>query len=451
MTRHVVATVDEVPPGGRKRVTVAGRDIALFRLGEEYLAIQDRCPHEGASLCAGQLTGLVLSDRPGHYELTRQGEILRCPWHGWEFDIRTGRSWCDPERMRVRSFPTMTARGAELEDSQDAETFPVTIERDYVLVEIAAPAIHDAVVAQRRVLAERIVLLEIARADGGALPGFVPGAHADLHLSGGLVRPYSLVGEPEADGRWRIAVLLEAASRGGSAAVHALHEGDALRVGSPRSHFALVGAAKAHCLIAGGIGITPLLGMATRLARLGEEFVLHYCVRSGDTAAFLPDLRAGAVAPHLRLHDAAEGGRLDIAAALAANPEAEIYVCGPQRLVDAVSAAHAALGLPPVRLHVERFAAEVATGGAPFTIEARRSGRVLDIPADRSAAEVLVEAGIPVPLSCEQGVCGSCVTTVLAGEPEHRDSVLTAEEKAANRQIALCCSRARSGRLVLDI
>ncbi len=448
MTRHIVARVGEVPPGGRKRVAIAGREIALFRLEDAYFAIADRCPHEGASLCAGMLTGLAVSDGPGDYGLTREGEILRCPWHGWEFDIRSGRSWCDPDRLRVRSFPTSTAHGADL--VRDAETFPVTVENDYVLVEIASADLHDAVVAGRRLLADRILLLELAHAGGGRLPDFLPGAHVDLHLGAGLVRPYSLCGEPMPDGHWRVAVLLEPASRGGSVAVHALRVGDGLRVGAPRANFGLVGGARAHCLIAGGIGITPLLGMAQRLARLGEAFTLHYCVRAEAAAAFLPELRQPGIAPSLRLHDASAGQRLDIEAALAAQPVAEVYVCGPARLLDAVAAAHARLGLPAARLHMERFNAAVAIGGAPFVVEAARSGLRLEVPADRSAAEVLVAAGIAVPLSCEQGLCGSCLTPVLAGEPEHRDSVLSPAEQAANRVVALCCSRAR-GTLVLDI
>ena len=241
-------------------------------------------------------------------------------------------------------------------------------------------------------------------------------------------------------------MLLEATSRGGSAAAHALREGQSLRVGAPRSHFGLQGGAKAHCLIAGGIGITPLLGMAARLARLGEAFALHYCIRSEAAAAFLPEVRE---LPQLHLHDARVGGRLDIAATLAANLEADIYVCGPARLLDAVAADHARLGLPAARLHMERFSAAVDQGGEPFVIEAARSGLRLEVPADRSAAQVLVEAGVPVALSCEQGVCGSCLVSVLSGEIEHRDSVLSPTERAENERMTLCCSRGR-GTVVVD-
>ena len=137
MARHVVATVDEVAPGTAKRVEVAGRDIALFNVKGEFFAIGNRCPHEGASLCRGQIVGLIESDEPGDYRVSRHGELLRCPWHGWEFDIRTGRSWCDPKRTRVKSFEVKVEPGERLiEGPYKAEVFPVSVDRSYVVVEI---------------------------------------------------------------------------------------------------------------------------------------------------------------------------------------------------------------------------------------------------------------------------------------------------------------------------
>ncbi|MDQ0135957.1 3-phenylpropionate/trans-cinnamate dioxygenase ferredoxin subunit [Neorhizobium galegae] len=137
MARHVIAKVDEVENGKSKLVKVAGRDIALFNVKGEFFAIANRCPHEGADLCRGQVVGLAESDEPGKVRMTRHGELIRCPWHGWEFDIRTGKSWCDPARTRVKSFDVSVAKGGALtEGPYQAETFPVSIDEDYVVVEI---------------------------------------------------------------------------------------------------------------------------------------------------------------------------------------------------------------------------------------------------------------------------------------------------------------------------
>jgi nitrite reductase/ring-hydroxylating ferredoxin subunit len=134
--KHVVAAVSEIPPGGRKLVHAEGRAIVVFNLGGEFFALSNRCPHRGGNLCQGNLTGLVLSNEPGHYDYTRRGEIIRCPWHAWEFDIRTGKSWCDPDRVRARNYAVSVEKGAELvEGPYAAETFPVRVEDDYIVVE----------------------------------------------------------------------------------------------------------------------------------------------------------------------------------------------------------------------------------------------------------------------------------------------------------------------------
>jgi len=136
MSKHVVAPVDEIPPGGRKLVNAGGRAVVVFNLGGEFFALSNRCPHKGGSLCHGRLTGLVQSSQPGEYDYSRLGEIIRCPWHSWEFDIRTGKSWCDPQRLRVRNYAVSVEAGTTLvEGSYVAETFPVSVENDYVVVE----------------------------------------------------------------------------------------------------------------------------------------------------------------------------------------------------------------------------------------------------------------------------------------------------------------------------
>jgi nitrite reductase/ring-hydroxylating ferredoxin subunit len=137
MTRHVVATVDQIPPGERMLVTVGGREIGIFNIAGEYFALGNRCPHNGGSLCKGRIVGLVEASEPGAYRFSRRGELLRCPWHGWEFDLRTGKSWCEPDRTKVRSYDLTVEPGAALtEDTLTAETFPVSVEKQYVVVEV---------------------------------------------------------------------------------------------------------------------------------------------------------------------------------------------------------------------------------------------------------------------------------------------------------------------------
>jgi nitrite reductase/ring-hydroxylating ferredoxin subunit len=137
MAQHIVATVDDIPPGKRMLVNVAGRDIGIFNVGGEYFAVGNRCPHEGASLCKGRIVGLVESSEPGSYQFSRRGELLRCPWHGWEFDLRTGKSWCEPERIKVRNYDLkVESGGALVEGPLQAETFPVSIEKQYVVIEV---------------------------------------------------------------------------------------------------------------------------------------------------------------------------------------------------------------------------------------------------------------------------------------------------------------------------
>jgi 3-phenylpropionate/trans-cinnamate dioxygenase ferredoxin subunit len=137
MARHVVANVDDIPPGQRMLVKVGGREIGIFNVGGEYFAVSNRCPHEGASLCKGRVVGLVESSEPGSYQFSRRGELLRCPWHGWEFDLRTGKSWCEPDRTKVRSYDLkVKSGGALVEGELQAETFPVVIEKQYVVIEV---------------------------------------------------------------------------------------------------------------------------------------------------------------------------------------------------------------------------------------------------------------------------------------------------------------------------
>lgn len=301
--------------------------------------------------------------------------------------------------------------------------------------------------------ARDVCAVTLVAADGGALPAFTAGAHVDVHLPGGLVRQYSLSNDPAETHRYVLGVLLEATSRGGSRAVHEqLMPGQTLQIGAPRNHFPLVPSARRSLLIAGGIGITPLLAMARQLAGAGADFALHYAARDLQRMAFRAEIEASAWAGAAHFHVGPD--RMDVPGLLAAQAaDTHVYVCGPKRLIDAVTEAARALGWAGDRVHHEFFAgAEAPPPGQdrPFELELR-SGRVIPVAVGQSAAQALIAAGIPLLTSCEQGVCGTCLTGVLAGEPEHRDLYLTPEEQAANDQFTPCCSRARSERLVLDL
>ncbi len=312
------------------------------------------------------------------------------------------------------------------------------------------PVVIDKVTRQ----AERVVALDLVAENGGALPPFAAGAHIDVHIATGIVRQYSLCGDPADRSRYRIAVLLEAQSRGGSATIHdAFHPGRKVRITEPRNMFTLHPATKQAVLVAGGIGVTPLIAMAHALHTEGTPFTLHYCAHSPATAPFLDDLAAAPFAGsvHLYFGSGPDARRFDAQAAFAAAPDAHVYVCGPARLQNAVIAAAEQLGRLD-RVHRERFTADVDRQGDPFTIQTARSGMTLEIPSDRSIAQVLQDYGMDVPVACEQGVCGTCVTTLLSGTPDHRDLFLSPEAKAANKSLTICCSRARQSEvLVLDL
>ena len=301
-------------------------------------------------------------------------------------------------------------------------------------------------------VAQDVCALTLVAADGTALPAFTAGSHVDVHLPGGLVRQYSISNDPAETHRYVLGVLREAGSRGGSRAVHEqLATGQTLQVSAPKNHFPLV-PARHRLLIAGGIGITPILAMARQLAREGAGFEFHYAASSAERMAFRADIEASAWAGVANFHVGHE--RLDVDRLLAAQgADVHVYVCGPKRLIDAVTDAAQRHGWAGERVHHEFFAGAAAPEpgqNRAFEIELR-SGAVITVPAEQTAAQALIAAGVPLLTSCEQGVCGTCLTRVVAGQPEHRDLYLTPEEQAANDQFLPCCSRARSDRLVLDL
>jgi len=300
-----------------------------------------------------------------------------------------------------------------------------------------------------------ICLFELAAPDGAALPAFSAGAHVDVHLPGGLVRQYSLCNRPGETHRYCLGVLREAASRGGSSAMHALETGALLEVAAPRNLFPLVPDARHSVLLAGGIGITPILAMAEQLRSGGASFELHYCTRSPARTPFRELLAEPGLREHTRVYhdDAPAAQRADLGAIVGTPDDGKhLYVCGPAGFIEAVLSQARAAGWREANLHREYFAAPPAeAAGGAFQVKLASSGQLVEVGAEQTVVQALAAHGVEVPTSCEQGICGTCLTRVLEGEPDHQDQYLTDEERAANDQFLPCCSRARTPLLVLDL
>ncbi len=318
------------------------------------------------------------------------------------------------------------------------------------------PGLHVRVARKSAETAD-IATFELVPVDGTSLPAFTAGSHIDVTVPGGLVRQYSLCNDPTERYRYVIGVLKEAASRGGSRAMHdVVREGDVLRISAPKSHFTLAHGVRRSLLLAGGIGVTPILCMAEQLATMGAQFAMHYSVRSAARMAFRKRIEDSAFADRVRFHidDGTASQKLDIPALFKADDEGmHVYVCGPKGFMDAVLGAARQAGWAEERLHYELFSVEAApaTENTAFEVKLASSGQVIVVQADQTVVQALAGAGISITTSCEQGVCGTCLTRVLEGEVEHRDIFLTSIEQAANDQFTPCCSRAKSACLVLDL
>jgi vanillate O-demethylase ferredoxin subunit len=305
--------------------------------------------------------------------------------------------------------------------------------------------------------AEDICSYDLVNVDGEPLPAFTAGAHIDVHITDDLVRQYSLCNDPRETHRYQIAVLRDPSSRGGS---HAMHDkvsvGDMLRISAPRNHFGLSDAPKT-LLLAGGIGITPILCMAEELQAADQPFEMHYSARSPERTAFLSRLSNAPFVQHLQMHfDSGEAGqKLDLPAVLARQPfDTRLYVCGPSGFITYVVDSAKKAGWSDDRVHREFFGLAVhdaAQVDAPFEVKVASTGTVYLVPTNRSMLDVLLENGVEVEASCEAGVCGTCLTRVLEGVPDHRDVYMSDTEHAANDQVTVCCSRAKSALLVLDL
>jgi ferredoxin-NADP reductase len=313
----------------------------------------------------------------------------------------------------------------------------------------------DVLVQRRHAAAEGVVALDLVDPQGGDLPAWEPGAHIDLLLTEGLVRQYSLCGDPRDPKVWRVGVLLDPQSRGGSRHVHEnLAEGATVRVRGPRNHFRLVDSSK-YLFIAGGIGITPIMAMIGSAQRAGSDWTLIYLGRKHTTMAFAGELSDG-YGDRVTLWPSDDKGHFDLEAALKEPADHTlVYSCGPETLLSAVE--QCCGRWPEGSLHIERFAAKASPAERPvealesFHVVCQRSGQTFEVSEDTSILEALEDADIPIMSSCLEGICGTCEATVLEGVPDHRDSLLTDAERASGNVILTCVSRSRSEKLVLDL
>lgn len=301
-------------------------------------------------------------------------------------------------------------------------------------------------------VAEQVHLFEFRPVSGKPVPRFTAGAHVDLRLPNGFVRQYSIANSETEDHRYLLGVKREATGRGGSRLMHdELRVGAVLQVGHPRNNFPLDESAAHSVLIAGGIGVTPILSMVARLRSLERSWELHYAVRRRSEAAFLDML--GANDELVQLHvDEEQGGVLDVARIVgaAAREGVHLYCCGPTPMLEAFTSA--AASWPAGQVHLEYFTSAFAPAiEKGFIVELARSKRQIAVVPGQTILEALRANGIKVVSSCEQGICGSCETKVLGGQPDHRDLLLSDEEKAAGEVMMICCSGARSAVLVLDL
>lgn len=308
----------------------------------------------------------------------------------------------------------------------------------------------------KEAVAQDIVRLRMAAVDGSCLPDFEPGSHIDLHLGPRLIRQYSLCGAKEDNG-YTVAVKLEPESRGGSIAVHqTVKVGDELQISKPRNNFPMAAEAAHSILFAGGIGITPIISMARALALEARPFELHYFCRTLEHAAFREELGVGPLASSSSLH---LGSSRDEVKAIVHDKlkrrtaSSHVYMCGPAAFMEAVQSVARECGWAEEAIHLEYFSAqplEASEQGA-FKVKLSRSGLMLKVEAGQTIVDALRLNGIEIETSCEQGVCGTCVTAVLEGTPEHMDSFLTGAEKARGDCMAVCVSRAKTPQLILDL
>lgn len=288
--------------------------------------------------------------------------------------------------------------------------------------------------------------------DGNELPSFTAGAHIDLHLGNGLIRSYSILSSQDDRTRYRIGVARDRKSRGGSTHIHDTFQvGDLVELSAPRNNFPVDEGEHDSVLIAGGIGVTPMISMLQRLESLGRNWTLYVASRSASALPFREELTRPSGAVRFHYDDEHDGAVLDIAALVAASkPGAHFYCCGPTPMLDAFK--KAVRDIPEHAVHFEHFAAvEAAATEGGFDVELARSNKLVHVLEGQTILDALRDCGVDVPFSCQAGVCGSCETKILAGVPDHRDLILTDKERSSNRSMMICCSGSKSQKLVLDL
>ncbi len=293
--------------------------------------------------------------------------------------------------------------------------------------------------------------ISLAHIDGAPLPTYTPGAHIDIVIGEGEIRSYSLM-PPITENSYTLGILLEENSAGGSVFMHGLKIGDTLEITPPKNDFPLAKKAVHSLLFAGGIGITPIFSMAEALLKKDVDFSLHYAGRTEKGLAFINALQ-NSIGDKLQLHFDDCDTALDIAAVLKTTaPDTHIYVCGPKGMIEAVQRLADAAGFPKDQVHFELFNSPATqTGDSAFEIEIASSGKTYTVPSDKTIIEILEDAGEDPIYDCARGDCGICQTGVLSGDIDHRDVVLSDAEKAAGDMMQICVSRAKSGKLVLDL
>lgn len=430
----LLARVEDIPPQGEGalRRMAGGTPIGLFRLEDRIVAWRDVCPHEAAPVCRGTVAGTRLQSPVREYLYGRHQEILRCPWHGWEFDLNSGEHLAEGSGARLRRHPIEVRDGAVYDASGRG-----------------LPHVRDLII-EEATLVGRALELVLTAADGGSLPAWTPGAHLDIELPSGQVRHYSLCGDDRDRHRYRIAPQAEPEGRGGSVELHRLAQvGATLRMTAVRNRFPLR-YARHHLFLAAGIGITPILAMVRAVARRRGSYDAVYI---GRERATMPLAGEFSEFPGATVVSTAASGRPDLEALVRSVPDGTaIYCCGPDAFIADVESAVDSQGLSHT-VHAERFtpAPPPAPAGDPHPLDVTlaRSGITVRVDVDESILQALRRHGIPRGSSCESGWCGSCETPVMAGTPVHRDSVLDGAEREANDSMMICVSRA-AGPLVLD-
>lgn len=436
-TRDVEYHGQTIPEGDRVAMVIgaANHDPRQYDRPEEFDALRPNVRHlgfgEGLHGCLGNPLARLEARIALEEALPRMGE--------YRIAGRVARYPSTPNMAVLQHLDVAFEGPADVDPAGSVE--PAT----------TAASTLPLVVEERVDVSSGVVALTLTSRDGADLPAWQPGAHVDLVLDDGLVRQYSLSGDPSDTTSYRVGVLREPDGRGGSAFVHEqLRPGSRVEVRGPRNHFVLEPSPR-YVLIAGGIGITPILPMIAQIAAQGAEWSLVYGGRTRSSMAFLDELAEHGDRVTVWPQD--ERGHIDLDALLGTpSDDTLVYVCGPTPLLDAVEERCASW--PAGALHLERFAARAVGAPAldePFEIELARSGRVLTVPVDRTVVDVLDDAGVVVLTSCGEGTCGTCETGVVEGTPDHRDSVLTPAEQERNDCMMVCVSRSCSKRLVLDL